>query len=210
VRSGCKEKAAQRGIQSAGGDGGAFRGENPDRAVGRVWGSPDDDQQLEAGAGEACGGAVWARQQGAGGRGCAEGDRRSWSRRQGIRSKTSRRPGMPSRISSKACRENCANRACATSTVSVSKSRPTAPIPTGRSTLPRWSFYPLARARDSACRRGPPCCALARSRHTFDLSKMVPSLRGLRAGFYNKPGVPSRSSTTRSPFVQDGPPAVES
>src|SRR5580693_6805679 len=77
VRSGCKEKAAQRGIQSAGGDGGAFRGENPDGAVGRVWGSPDDDQQLEAGAGEACGGAVWARQQGAGGRGCAEGDRRS-------------------------------------------------------------------------------------------------------------------------------------
>ena len=27
VRSGCKEKAAQRGIQSAGGDGGALRGE---------------------------------------------------------------------------------------------------------------------------------------------------------------------------------------
>src|ERR1700730_13843771 len=77
VRSGCKEKAAQRGIQSAGGDGGAFRGENPDGAVGRVWGSPDDDQQLEAGAGEAWGGAVWARQQGAGGRRCAEGDRRS-------------------------------------------------------------------------------------------------------------------------------------
>src|SRR6202048_3152283 len=77
VRSGYKEKAAQRGIQSAGGDGGAFRGENPDGAVGRVWGSLDDDQQLEAGAGEACGGAVWARQQGAGGRGCAEGDRRS-------------------------------------------------------------------------------------------------------------------------------------
>src|SRR5580704_14271539 len=33
--------------------------------------------QLEAGADEACSGAVWARQQGAGGRRCAEGDRRS-------------------------------------------------------------------------------------------------------------------------------------
>src|SRR5438067_7811834 len=72
-----KEEAAQRGIQGASGDGGAFGGKDPGGAVGRVWGSSDDDQQLEAGAGEACGGAVWARQQGAGGRGCAEGDRRS-------------------------------------------------------------------------------------------------------------------------------------
>src|SRR3984893_18616310 len=31
-------------------------------AVGGVWGSSDDDQQLEAGAGEACGRAVCARQ----------------------------------------------------------------------------------------------------------------------------------------------------
>ena len=29
VRSGCKEKAAQRGFQSASGDGGAFWGEDP-------------------------------------------------------------------------------------------------------------------------------------------------------------------------------------
>src|SRR5437870_3597244 len=72
-----KEEAAQRGVQGASGDGGAFGGEDPGGAVGRVWGSSDDDQQLEAGAGEACGGAVCARQQGAGGRGCAEGDRRS-------------------------------------------------------------------------------------------------------------------------------------
>src|SRR6202022_528660 len=77
MRRGCKEEAAQRGVQSAGGDGGAFGGEDPGGAVGGVWGSSDDDQQLEAGAGEACGGAVRARRQGAGGRGCAEGDRRS-------------------------------------------------------------------------------------------------------------------------------------
>src|SRR5207248_3157230 len=77
VRSGRKEEAAQRGVQSAGGDGGAFGGEDPGGAVGGVWGSSDDDQQLEAGAGEACGGAVCTRQQGAGGRGCAKGDRRS-------------------------------------------------------------------------------------------------------------------------------------
>src|SRR5207253_6510650 len=75
--SGRKEEAAQRGIQSAGGDGGAFGGEDPGGAVGGVWSSSDDGQQLEAGAGEACGGAVCAQQQGAGGRGCAEGDRRS-------------------------------------------------------------------------------------------------------------------------------------
>jgi hypothetical protein len=68
VRSGRKEEAAQRGVQSAGGDGGAFGGEDPGGAVGGVWGSSDDDQQLEAGAGEACGGAVRARQQSAGGR----------------------------------------------------------------------------------------------------------------------------------------------
>src|SRR6266478_7980915 len=71
-----KEEAAQRGVQGASGDGGAFGGEDPGGAVGRVWGSSDDDQQLEAGAGDACGGAVCARQQGAGGRGYAEGDRR--------------------------------------------------------------------------------------------------------------------------------------
>src|SRR6267142_1561849 len=72
-----KEEAAQRGFQGASGDGGAFGGEDPGGAVGRMWGSSDDDQQLEAGAGEACGRAVCARQQGTGGRGCAEGDRRS-------------------------------------------------------------------------------------------------------------------------------------
>src|SRR5438270_7702837 len=72
-----KEEAAQRGIQGASGDGCAFGGEDPGGAVGGVWGSSDDDQRLEAEAGEACGGAVCARQQGAGGRGCAEGDRRS-------------------------------------------------------------------------------------------------------------------------------------
>src|SRR5258707_5724909 len=77
VRSGRKEEAAQRGIQGASGDGGAFGGEDPGGAGGGVWNSSDDDQQLEAGAGEACGRAVCARQQGAGGRGCAEGDRRS-------------------------------------------------------------------------------------------------------------------------------------
>src|SRR6267378_3380905 len=77
MRRGRKDEAAQRGIQGASGDGGAFRREDLGGAVGGVWGSSDDDQQLEAGAGEACGGAVCARQQGAGGRGCAEGDRRS-------------------------------------------------------------------------------------------------------------------------------------
>src|ERR1700720_3357807 len=77
VRRGRKEEAAQRGIQGASGDGVAFGGEDPGGAVGRIWGSSDDDQQLEAGAGEACGRAVCARQQGTGGRGCAEGDRRS-------------------------------------------------------------------------------------------------------------------------------------
>src|SRR5207302_8463972 len=75
--SGRKEEAAQRGIQSAGGDGGAFGGEDPGGAVGGVWSSSDDDKKREAGAGEACGGAVRGRQQGAGGRGCAESDRRS-------------------------------------------------------------------------------------------------------------------------------------
>src|SRR5215468_4727987 len=53
-----------------------FGGEDPGGAVGGVWGSSDDDQQLETGAGEARGRVVCARQQGAGGR-CAEGDRRS-------------------------------------------------------------------------------------------------------------------------------------
>src|ERR1700681_2662356 len=77
MRRGCKEEAAQRRFQGARGDGGAFWGEVPGGAVGGVWGSSDDDQRLEAGAGEACGGAVRARRQGAGGRGCAEGDRRS-------------------------------------------------------------------------------------------------------------------------------------
>src|SRR3984893_3010599 len=79
VISGRKEEAAQRGVQSAGGDGGAFGGEDPGGAVGGVWGSSDDDQQLEAGAGETSDRAVCARQQGAGGRGCEEGDRRSAS-----------------------------------------------------------------------------------------------------------------------------------
>src|SRR5258707_2857813 len=79
MRGGRKAEAAQCGIQGAGGDGGAFWGEVPGGAVGGIWGSSDDDQQLEAGAGEACGGAVCAWQQGAGGRGCAEGDRRSAS-----------------------------------------------------------------------------------------------------------------------------------
>ena len=55
VRSGRKEEAAQRGIQGASGDGGAFGGEDPGGAGGGVWNSSDDDQQLEAGAGEACG-----------------------------------------------------------------------------------------------------------------------------------------------------------
>src|ERR1700758_3591473 len=77
VRSGRKAEAAQRGVQSASGDGGAFGGKDPGGAGGGIWGSSDDDQQLEAGADEACGGVVCTRQQGAGGRGCAEGDRRS-------------------------------------------------------------------------------------------------------------------------------------
>src|SRR6202171_321199 len=79
MRRGCKEEAAQRRFQGARGDGGAFWGEVPGGAVGGIWGSSDDDQQREAGAGEACGRAVCAWQQGAGGRGCAEGDRRSAS-----------------------------------------------------------------------------------------------------------------------------------
>src|SRR6266481_4498771 len=79
MRRGCKEEAAQRRFQGAGGDGGAFGGEDPGGAVGGIWGSSDDDQQLEAGAGEACRRAVCAWQQGGGGRGCAEGDRRSAS-----------------------------------------------------------------------------------------------------------------------------------
>src|SRR6201994_1597307 len=69
-------KPAPAKAGGAGGDGGAFGGKDPGGAVGGVWGSSDDDQRLEAGAGEACGRAVCARQQGAGGRGCAEGDRR--------------------------------------------------------------------------------------------------------------------------------------
>src|SRR5882757_4962353 len=79
VRHGHKEEAAQRGIQGARGDGIAFRREDLGGAVGGVWGSSDDDQQLEARAGEACGRAVCAWQQGTCGRGCAEGDRRSAS-----------------------------------------------------------------------------------------------------------------------------------
>src|SRR5260370_17676898 len=79
MRRGRKAEAAQCGIQSASGDGGAFGGEDAGGAVGGIGGSSDDDQQLEAGAGEACGRAVCAWQQGAGGRGCAEGDRRSAS-----------------------------------------------------------------------------------------------------------------------------------
>src|SRR5712675_2131912 len=79
MRRGCKAEAAQRRLQGAGGDGGAFGGEDPGGAVGGVWGSSDNDQQLEAGAGEACGRAVCAWQQGACGRRCAEGDRRSAS-----------------------------------------------------------------------------------------------------------------------------------
>src|SRR6201981_1326080 len=77
MRRGPERAAAQRGTQGAGGDGGAFGGEDPGGAGGGVWNSSDDDQQLEAGAGEACGRAVCAWQQGAGGRRCAEGDRRS-------------------------------------------------------------------------------------------------------------------------------------
>src|ERR1700737_2255573 len=77
MRRGRKAEAAQRGIQGASGDGGAFGGEDPGGAGGGVWGSSDYDQQLEAGAGEPSDRAVCAWQQGAGGRGCAEGHRRS-------------------------------------------------------------------------------------------------------------------------------------
>ena len=42
------------------------------------------------------------------------GDR--WSRKQATRSRTSRRPGMPTTISSRKCRRRCAPRGCATST----------------------------------------------------------------------------------------------
>src|SRR6202040_28411 len=77
MRRGRKAEAAQCGVQGASGDGGAFGGEDPGGAVGGVRGSSDDDQRLEAGAGEACGRAVCARHQGAGGRGCAEGHYRS-------------------------------------------------------------------------------------------------------------------------------------
>src|ERR1700738_692458 len=77
MRRGRKAEAAQCGIQGASGDGGAFGGEAPGGAGGGVWGSSDDDQQLEAGAGEPSDRAVCAWQQGAGGRGCAEGHRRS-------------------------------------------------------------------------------------------------------------------------------------
>src|SRR6266436_350400 len=79
MKRGCKEEAAQRRFQGACGDGGTLRGEDPGGAVGGIWSSPDDDQQLEARAGEACGRAVCAWQQGVCGRGCAEGDRRSAS-----------------------------------------------------------------------------------------------------------------------------------
>src|SRR6202011_1856365 len=77
MRRGRKAEAAQCGIQSASGDGGAFGGEDPGGAGGGVWGSSDDDQQLEAGAGETSDRAVCVWQQGAGARGCAEDDRRS-------------------------------------------------------------------------------------------------------------------------------------
>ena len=50
-----KAEAAQRRVEGASSDGGAFGGEDPGGAVGGVWGSSDDDQQLEAGAGKACG-----------------------------------------------------------------------------------------------------------------------------------------------------------
>src|SRR5438445_8764961 len=79
MKRGCKEEAAQRRFQGACGDGGAFWGEDPGGAVGGIWGSSDDDQQLEAGAGEACGRAVCAWQQGTGGGGGAEGGGRSES-----------------------------------------------------------------------------------------------------------------------------------
>ena len=42
-----------------------------------------------------------------------------WSRRRGTRSKTSRRPGTPTTISSRRCRRSCANSMCATSMGSV-------------------------------------------------------------------------------------------
>src|ERR1700719_55156 len=77
MRRGRKAEAAQRRVQGAGGDGGAFGGEDPGGAVGGGWGSSNDDQQMEAGAGDACGGALGARPHGAGGRGGGEGDRRS-------------------------------------------------------------------------------------------------------------------------------------
>src|SRR5712672_3110932 len=54
MRRGRKAEAAQCGIQGASGDGIAVGGEDPGGAVGGVWGSSDDDQRLEAGAGEAC------------------------------------------------------------------------------------------------------------------------------------------------------------
>ena len=47
MRRGRKAEAAQCGIQSASGDGGAFGGEDPGGAGGGVWGSSDDDQRLE-------------------------------------------------------------------------------------------------------------------------------------------------------------------
>ena len=43
-----------------------------------------------------------------------------WSRRRATRSRISRRLGMPSTISSRRCRRNCAPRACATSMASAS------------------------------------------------------------------------------------------
>jgi hypothetical protein len=63
VRRGRKEEAAQRRIQGASGDGIPFGGEDPGGAVGGVWGSSDDDQQLETGAADASGRAVCTRQQ---------------------------------------------------------------------------------------------------------------------------------------------------
>src|SRR5436190_20307414 len=77
MRRGRKKEAAQRSVQSARGDGGAVGGEDPGGTVVGVWGPSDDDQHLEAGADEACERVVGAWQQGAGGRRCAEGHRRS-------------------------------------------------------------------------------------------------------------------------------------
>jgi len=54
-------KPAPAKAGGASGDGGAFGGEDPGGAVGGVWGSSDDDQQLEAGAGEASGRELFAR-----------------------------------------------------------------------------------------------------------------------------------------------------